>query len=67
MAFGYVPPNMTEYHKNQLLMALKYYMDSDLRRKLMRDCPAAYNALCERIVVTSQVEDTKSPVISREE
>jgi hypothetical protein len=66
MAFGHVPSRMTEYHKNQILMAVKYYMDSDLRRKLMRDCPAAYNALCERTVVTSQVEDTKDPVIVRE-
>lgn len=48
-------------------MAVKYYMDSDMRRKLMRDCPAAYNALCERTVVTSQIHDTKSPVIERPE
>jgi hypothetical protein len=29
----------------------------------MRDCPAAYNALCGRTVVTSQIHDTQSPVI----
>jgi hypothetical protein len=60
-----IPKNMTEYHKDQILMAVKYYMDSDMRRKLMRDCPAAYNALCERTVVTSQIHDTQSPVIER--
>jgi len=64
---GTVPKGMTEYHKNQILMAVKYYMDSDMRRKLMRDCPAAYNALCERTVVTSQIHDTKFPVIERPE
>ena len=64
---GTIPKNMTEYHKNQILMAVKYYMDSDMRHKLMRDCPAAYNALCERTVVTSQVHDTKFPVIDRPE
>lgn len=56
---------MTDYHKNQILMAVKYYMQSDLRQVLMRDCPAAYNALCGRIVVTSRVEDTLHPIIER--
>jgi predicted oxidoreductase (fatty acid repression mutant protein) len=32
---------------------------------LMRECPAAYNSLCQRVVVTSQVEDTQDKVISR--
>jgi len=60
---GTIPESMTEYHKNQILTAVKYYMQSDLRRALMRDCPAAYNALCGRTVVTSQIHDTQSAVI----
>jgi hypothetical protein len=34
---------------------------------MMRECPAAYNALCGRTVVTSQVEDTGRKVIERPE
>jgi hypothetical protein len=60
-----ISESMTDYHKNQILMSVKYYMQTDLRQALMRDCPAAYNALCGRIVVTSQVEDTKNPIIER--
>jgi hypothetical protein len=67
MSFAHVPETMLDYHKNQILMAVKYYMQSDLRRKLMRDCPAAYNALCGRTVVASQVIDTQDPIIERPE
>jgi hypothetical protein len=58
-------PNFREHYKDQLLKVVSYYMDSEMRRHLMRECPAAYNALCGRIVVTSQVEDTGSKVIER--
>ena len=54
-----------EHHKDQLLMVVNHYMTQEMRRHLMRECPAAYNALCRRIVVTSQVEDTGSKVIER--
>lgn len=67
MSFAHVPETMLDYHKNQILMAVKYYMQSDLRRKLMRDCPAAYNALCGRTVVSSQIIDTQDPIIERPE
>jgi len=58
-------PNFKEHHKDQLLFVISHYMDSEMRRHLMRECPAAYNALCGRIVVTSQVADTGSSVIAR--
>ena len=57
--------NFSEFHKDQLLHVVKYYMPQELRRHLMRECPAAYNELCGRVVVTSQVEDTSDKVLSR--
>lgn len=60
-------PNFREHHKDQLLQVVNHYMDSEMRRHLMRECPAAYNALCGRTVVTSQVEDTGDKVIVRVE
>jgi hypothetical protein len=60
-------PNFREHYKDQLLQVVSYYMDSEMRRHFMRECPAAYNALCGRTVVTSQVEDTDSKVIARVE
>jgi predicted oxidoreductase (fatty acid repression mutant protein) len=58
-------PNFPEHHKDQLLAVVNYYMQSEMRRHLMRECPAAYNSLCGRVVVTSQVEDNGDKVISR--
>jgi hypothetical protein len=57
--------NFSEFHKDQLLAVVQHYMQHDMRRHMMRECPAAYNALCKRVVVTSQVEDTSDKVISR--
>jgi hypothetical protein len=57
--------NFSEFHKDQLLAVVQHYMQQDMRRHMMRECPAAYNALCKRVVVTSQVEDTSDKVISR--
>lgn len=57
--------NFREFHKDQILYVVDNYMSPELRRHLMRECPAAYNALCGRVVVTSQVEDTGSKVIER--
>ena len=56
---------MTHLQTELLLAVVKNYMQQDMRRHLMRECPAAYNALCERTVVGSQVIDTGSPVIQR--
>jgi hypothetical protein len=53
------------FHKDQILHAVNNYMSQELRRHLMRECPAAYNALCGRVVITSQVEDTGDKVIER--
>lgn len=60
-------PNFREFHKDQLLHAMYHYMPQELRKHLMRECPAAYNALCGRVVVTSQVEDTGDMVLERPE
>ena len=56
---------MTHLQTELLLAVVKNYMQQDMRRHLMRECPAAYNAFCERTVVGSQVIDTGSPVIQR--
>jgi hypothetical protein len=53
------------FHKEQLLRTVSYHMTSEMRRILMRECPAAYNALCGRTVITSQVEDTGRKIIER--
>ena len=57
--------NFREFHKDQILHVVNNYMSQEMRRHLMRECQAAYNALCGRVVVTSQVEDTGSKVIER--
>ena len=57
--------HIRDFHKDQILHAVNNYMSQELRRHLMRECPAAYNALCGRIVITSQVEDTGDKVIQR--
>ena len=54
-------------HMEQILMVLQHYMSQEMRRHLMREVPAAYNDLCGRTVVTSQVADTGKLVITREE
>lgn len=58
-------PNFREFHKDQILHVVNNYMSQELRRHLMRECPAAYNSLCGRVVITSQVEDTGDKVIER--
>jgi len=47
---------LSTFHKDQLLHVLTYYMDPDLREKLQIMVPDAYNALCGRVVVSSQIE-----------
>jgi len=59
--------SMSNFHKDQILHVVSNYMTSEMRRIMMRECPAAYNALCGRTVVTSQVEDTGRKVIERPE
>lgn len=45
---------MSNHHKDQLIGALMYYLPMEVRAKIMRDVPAAYNAYCgsEVVVVT---------------
>lgn len=44
---------ISEHYKDQLLSVLTYYMGPDLRGKLMREAPEAYNAYCEASRVTN--------------
>jgi len=43
--------NVSNHHKDQLLKVLFYYMDQDLRYKLMEECPKAYNDACKSEIV----------------
>ena len=47
-------------------MVVQDQMGSELRTRLMREVPAAYNDLCGRTVITSQVADTGRQIITRE-
>ena len=47
---------LSTFHKDQLLHVLTYHMGTEMRQKLMLSVPDAYNALCGRVVVSSQVE-----------
>ena len=58
---------MDYIHQEVLLMVIKHHMSQDLRRILMKECPAAYNDWCERTVVGSHVIDTGSLIIHRPE
>lgn len=42
---------MTTHEMEQVLAVVKHYMDMDLRRKVMTEAPAAYNAWMGRDVV----------------
>ena len=57
--------HISHLHKDQLLRVVSYYMTSEMRNHLMRECPAAYNSLCGRVVITSQVHDTGRKIIER--
>jgi hypothetical protein len=57
--------HIREFHKDQILHVVNNYMTSEMRNHLMRECPAAYNALCGRVVITSQVQDTGRKIIER--
>jgi len=47
---------LSTFHKDQLLHVLTYHMGPELREKLQITVPDAYNALCGRVVVSSQIE-----------
>ena len=42
---------MTEHEARQLLDAVMYYLPMDVRHKIMREVPLAYNAYCGREIV----------------
>lgn len=49
---------MTHHEMVQLLDSVMYYVTPEIRRKVMREVPAAYNAWCGRpVVATVPVED----------
>ncbi len=49
---------MSNHHKDQLIEALMYYLPMDVRGKIMRDVPAAYNSYCGAEVVRVSVAST---------
>ena len=51
---------LSNFHKDQLLHVLTYHMGPDMREKLQVSVPDAYNALCGRVVVSSQIEPYSS-------
>lgn len=48
---GHSAKAMSDHHKTQLIDAFMYYCPMDVRGKLMREVPEAYNAYCGRDVV----------------
>jgi hypothetical protein len=42
---------MTEHQKDQILKIVSYYMEPELRDRIMREAPIAYNAWMGRPVV----------------
>ena len=51
---------MTRHEMELLLAVIKQHMDQDLRGKVMREVPLAYNAWCGRDVVQiTRVSDNK--------
>ena len=54
------PDPIREHDKDLLLKVLFYYMDADLRRKLMEEVPQAYNNYCEsQIVAVVRTDDLR--------
>jgi hypothetical protein len=47
--------NLTRHQMLQLLEALGHYMDQDLRHKIMRELPLAYNAWMGRTIMCVHV------------
>ena len=43
--------SMTEHQKDQILKVVSYYMKHELRERIMREAPVAYNAWVEGDVV----------------
>ena len=55
-------PELQEHQKNQLLDLLELYMTQDVRHKIMRELPQAYNAWMNRnddpiVVVVKRHDD----------
>jgi hypothetical protein len=42
---------VTDHQKDQLISSLMYYLPMDIRGKVMREVPDAYNAYCGYTVV----------------
>lgn len=58
-----IPPGLSNHDKDQLLAVLGYYMDLDLRRRVMAEAPMAYNAWIGRDVVRVVANDERERVI----
>jgi hypothetical protein len=46
---------MTQHQKDQLLDAVMYHLPIDVREKVMREVPEAYNAYCGRDILQTRV------------
>ena len=56
---------LTHLQKELLLELVKNYMSQELRRHVMRELPAAYNAWMGRAVIKSEVIDTGNVILQR--
>ena len=53
---------MTNHQKDQILKVVEYYMTPELRERIMREAPMAYNAwVGYPVVEVRRVEETSKP------
>jgi len=57
--------DMSDHHKDQLLMTLFYHMSQETRRKLMAECPEAYNDACSGEYVRVHVVSDGRPIVEK--
>ena len=54
---------MTDHQKDQILKIVQYYMQRDLRERIMREAPIAYNAWVQANVVDVVYTSDKKSVL----
>jgi hypothetical protein len=58
--------SMTVHQQNQVLEVVKYYMNPELREKVMREAPMAYNAWMGTPVVDVITTWDKKSIVNKE-
>lgn len=58
---------MTEHQKDQILKVVEYYMEPELRERIMREAPIAYNAWMGRVVVEVVIRPVKITTVREED